>query len=67
MVRKLRKENDTLLKDIAAGVVSVLLIHATSGLSNVNFAHNYYPTALSLAITLLVCAAAHPRKPATQD
>jgi hypothetical protein len=36
----------------------------SSGLSNMNFAHNYYPTVLSLAVTLLVCAATRPSTPA---
>ena len=34
----------------------VLFIHASAGLTNVNFAHNYYPTMLSLAIGLILMA-----------
>jgi len=36
----------------------VLFLHMSAELTNVNFAHNYYPTILSLAVTLLVCAGA---------
>jgi O-antigen ligase len=58
MARKLRASHDTGQKALAAGLTGVVLMLMSSGLSNMNFAHNYYPTVLSLAITLLVCAAA---------
>lgn len=43
-----------------AGVVFMLM---RAGLSHMNFAHNDYPTELSLAATLLVSAAAYPSSP----
>ena len=58
MVRKLRATGDIHNKALAAGLASVLLLHMSAELTNMNFAHNYYPTMLSLAVTLLVCAAA---------
>jgi O-antigen ligase len=58
MVRKLRATGDIKNKSLAAGLASVLFLHMSAELTNMNFAHNYYPTILSLAVTLLVCAAA---------
>jgi hypothetical protein len=58
MVRKLRAIGDIQDKSLAAGLASVLFLHMSAELTNVNFAHNYYPTILSLAVTLLVCAGA---------
>jgi O-antigen ligase len=58
MVRKLRATGDIKNKSLAAGLASVLFLHMSAALTNMNFAHNYYPTILSLAVTLLVCAAA---------
>ena len=58
MVRKLRATGEILHKALAAGLASVLFLHMSAALTNMNFAHNYYPTILSLAVTLLVCAAA---------
>jgi O-antigen ligase len=58
MVRKLRATGDIKNKSLAAGLASVLFLHMSAALSNMNFAHNYYPTILSLAVTLLVCASA---------
>ena len=58
MVRKLRATGDIHNKALAAGLASVLLLHMSAELTNLNFAHNYYPTFLSLAVTLLVCAGA---------
>ena len=58
MVRKLRATGDIHNKALAAGLASVLLLHMSAELTNMNFAHNYYPTMLSLAVTLLVCAGA---------
>ena len=65
MARKLRASHDVRHKALAAGLAGVVLMLMSSGLSNMNFAHNYYPTVLSLAVTLLVCAAARPSSPAT--
>ena len=58
MVRKLRAIGDIQDKSLAAGLASVLFLHMSAELTNVNFAHNYYPTILSLAVTMLVCAGA---------
>jgi O-antigen ligase len=63
MARKLRTSDDVQHKALAAGLAGVVFMLMSSGLSNMNFAHNYYPTVLSLAVTLLVCAAALPRSP----
>lgn len=38
----------------ASGMVAILAMHMSSAMSNMNFAHNYYPTVLSLAISLLL-------------
>lgn len=38
----------------ASGMVAVLAMHMSTAMSNMNFAHNYYPTILSLAISLLL-------------
>ena len=65
MARKLRASHDVRHKALAAGLAGVVLMLMSAGLSNMNFAHNYYPTVLSLAVTLLVCAAARPSSPAT--
>ena len=65
MARKLRASHDVRHKALAAGLAGVVFMLMSSGLSNMNFAHNYYPTVLSLAVTLLVCAAARPSTPAT--
>ncbi|MDO9278656.1 MAG: O-antigen ligase family protein [Polaromonas sp.] len=48
MVMRLRKEQ----KMAALGIAGVFFMHATSSLTNVNFAHNYYPTMLSVAVSL---------------
>lgn len=58
MALKLSASHDVRHKALAAGLASVVFMLMSSGLSNMNFAHNYYPTLLSLAVTLLVCAAA---------
>lgn len=42
----------------AIGLTGLLAMHASSGMSNVNFAHNYYPTMLSLCVTLVLLACA---------
>ena len=65
MARKLRASRDVRYKALAAGLAGVVSMLMSSGLSNMNFAHNYYPTLLSLAVTLLVCAAARPSTPAS--
>jgi hypothetical protein len=64
MARKLRASHDVRHKALAAGLAGVVFMLMSSGLSNMNFAHNYYPTVLSLAVTLLVCAATRPSTPA---
>jgi O-antigen ligase len=38
----------------ASGMVAILAMHMSTAMSNMNFAHNYYPTVLSLAISLLL-------------
>jgi O-antigen ligase len=58
IVRKLRAAGDIRNKSLAAGFASVLFLQSSAELTNMNFAHNYYPTILSLAVTLLVFAAA---------
>jgi hypothetical protein len=35
-------------------MVAVLAMHMSTAMSNMNFAHNYYPTIFSLAISLLL-------------
>jgi len=42
------------LRGQAWAVGGVLFIHATTGLTNVNFAHNYYPTMLSIVMSLIL-------------
>lgn len=37
---------------MSLGLMGILFMHSTSSLTNMNFAHNYYPTMLSVAITL---------------
>lgn len=46
MVIRLRKKNSM----AALGIAGILVMHSTSSLTNVNFAHNYYPTTLSIAV-----------------
>lgn len=41
-------------KSASVGLWALTLMHATTGLTNMNFAHNYYPIMLSLAIALLL-------------
>ena len=50
----------------AIGLTGLLAMHASTGLTNVNFAHNYYPTVLSLCVSLvlLFCAMDEAREPA---
>lgn len=38
----------------AWAMAGVLFIHITTGLTNVNFAHNYYPTMLSIVMSLIL-------------
>ena len=64
MARKLRALHNVRHKALAAGLAGVVFMLMSSGLSNMNFAHNYYPTLLSLTVSLLVCAAC-PSTPAT--
>lgn len=51
----------------ALGLTGLLAMHASSGMSNVNFAHNYYPTVLSLCVTLVLLACARAGSSAPQD
>lgn len=41
----------------ALGMLALLLMHLSTAMSNMNFAHNYYPTILSLSIGLLLISA----------
>ena len=47
---------------VAAGMCAVLTMHMGTAMSNTNFAHNYYPTILSLAISLLQLSALPQKK-----
>ena len=50
----------------ALGMFALLLMHLSTALSNMNFAHNYYPTILSISICLLLLSAQpvpSPRQP----
>ena len=38
----------------STGLVAVLLMYMSASMSNMNFAHNYYPTMLSLGVSLLL-------------
>jgi O-antigen ligase len=48
MVIRLQKDRPM----AALGIAGILFMHLTSSLTNVNFAHNYYPTMLSVAVTV---------------
>ncbi len=48
MVMRLRKDQPM----AAVGMAGILFMHSSSSLTNVNFAHNYYPTVLSLAVSV---------------
>jgi O-antigen ligase len=48
MVIRLRKDQPM----TAFAMTGILFMHATSSLTNVNFAHNYYPTMLSVAVSV---------------
>lgn len=41
-------------KASSIGVFAVLAMHLSTGLTNANFAHNYYPLMLSLSVALIV-------------
>jgi hypothetical protein len=41
----------------AWGMLALLLMHLSAALSNMNFAHNYYPTLLSISVGLLLMSA----------
>jgi O-antigen ligase len=41
----------------ALGMLALLLMHLSTALSNMNFAHNYYPTLLSISVGLLLMSA----------
>jgi hypothetical protein len=38
-------------------MLALLLMHLSAALSNMNFAHNYYPTLLSISVGLLLMSA----------
>lgn len=45
-------------------LAGILFMHATSNVTNVNFAHNYYALALSLAVVIpILCARNEPSSP----
>lgn len=48
----------------AWAVGGVLFMHSTAGLTNVNFAHNYYPTMLSIVMGLILLSLAWRAQPA---
>jgi O-antigen ligase len=48
MVMRLRKYQPM----AALGMAGILFMHSTSSLTNVNFAHNYYPTMLSVVVSV---------------
>ena len=48
MVVRLRKDQPV----AALGLAGILFMHSSSSLTNVNFAHNYYPTMLSVAVSV---------------
>ena len=48
MIIRLRKHQPM----AAFGMAGILFMHSTSSLTNVNFAHNYYPTMLSVAVSV---------------
>ena len=60
MFMRLRKEQPM----AALGMAGILFMHSTSNLTNVNFAHNYYPTMLSVAIVICLLLF---MKPAVSD
>ncbi|NBU23846.1 MAG: O-antigen ligase domain-containing protein [Actinobacteria bacterium] len=50
---------------LCTGFWSVLVMHISTGLSNANFAHNYYPTMLAICVALLlVCGSQQGDRPA---
>jgi O-antigen ligase len=49
----------------AIGLTGILLMHLTTALSNVNLAHNYYPTILSLVICITLWSAKGSSKTTT--
>ena len=51
-----RREDALALK---VGALSVLAMHLSTGMSNANFAHNYYPVLLSLAMGLMLIGERH--------
>lgn len=42
---------------VTVGLLAVLGMHMTTSLTNMNFAHNYYPTILSFGVSLLLLSA----------
>lgn len=41
----------------AIGLLAVLCTHLATGMSNMNFAHNYYPVMLSISVGLILTIA----------
>jgi O-antigen ligase len=59
MVIKIRKSEPI----AALGLLGILFMHSTSSLTNVNFAHNYYPTMLSISVALcFILLTSSPKK-----
>ena len=56
MVMRLRKDQPM----AALGMSGILFMHSTSSLTNVNFAHNYYPTMLSVAVAVCLLVFMRP-------
>ncbi len=48
MIKRLQKNQPM----AALGMSGILFMHATSSFTNVNYAHNYYPTMLSVAVSV---------------
>jgi len=48
IINRLRKDRPF----VTVGLAGIFFMHATSSLTNVNFAHNYYPTMLSVAVSI---------------
>lgn len=55
MVHNLFKQSSGLIP--AIGLLAVLCTHLATGMSNMNFAHNYYPVMLSISVSLILIMA----------
>jgi hypothetical protein len=47
-------------RNTALGMLAMLLMHLSTAMSNMNFAHNYYPTIFSIVISLLLISVYKP-------